>query len=90
MVINRITTNVDGAARLPRRIRSARRPLHLTLHRAGPASLSARELAQEILKVPETQVRVISENVGGGFGMKGGALPRISLRRSLRSFSAGR
>ena len=32
---------VDGAARLPRRIRSARRPLHAPLHGAGPASGAA-------------------------------------------------
>ncbi len=31
------------------------------------------ELANEILKVPEAKLQVISPDVGGGFGMKGGA-----------------
>jgi carbon-monoxide dehydrogenase large subunit len=31
------------------------------------------ELAKEILKVPEAKLQVISPDVGGGFGMKGGA-----------------
>ena len=29
--------------------------------------------------VPETKFRVISENVGGGFGMKGGVYPEYPL-----------
>ena len=35
--------------------------------------------------VPETKFRVISDNVGGGFGMKGGALSGISARRARRA-----
>ena len=31
------------------------------------------ELANEILKIPEAKLQVISPDVGGGFGMKGGA-----------------
>ena len=70
MVINRITTN----AMEPRGClaeydqRDDRYTLRCTVQ--GPHVIR-RALASEVLKVPETQVRVISENVGGGFGMKG-------------------
>jgi aerobic carbon-monoxide dehydrogenase large subunit len=70
MVINRITTN----AMEPRGClaeydaRDDRYTLRCTVQ--GP-HIIRRTLASEVLKVPETQVRIISENVGGGFGMKG-------------------
>jgi aerobic carbon-monoxide dehydrogenase large subunit len=70
MVINRITTN----AMEPRGClaeydqRDGRYTLRCTVQ--GPHVIR-RTLASEVLKVPETQVRIISENVGGGFGMKG-------------------
>ena len=38
-----------------------------------------RTLAQDVFTVPETKVRVISDNVGGGFGMKGGVYPEYQL-----------
>src|ERR1043166_4277510 len=40
---------------------------------------SRRILAREIFRVPETKFRVISENVGGGFGLKGGIYPEYPL-----------
>ncbi len=70
MVINRITTNsmeprgclADYDARDDR----------ITLRCTVQAPhLIRRSLATEVLKVPENKVRIISENVGGGFGMKG-------------------
>jgi len=70
MIINRITTN----AMEPRGClaeydaRDDRYTLRCTVQ--GP-HLIRRVLASEVLKVPEIQVRIISENVGGGFGMKG-------------------
>jgi carbon-monoxide dehydrogenase large subunit len=36
-------------------------------------------LAEEIFKVPNNKFRIISENVGGGFGMKGGLYPEYPL-----------
>jgi carbon-monoxide dehydrogenase large subunit len=36
-------------------------------------------LARQILKVPETKVRVQCDNMGGGFGMKGGCYPEYGL-----------
>src|SRR6185437_5216296 len=37
------------------------------------------ELAQGIFKLSENQLRVISPDVGGGFGMKGSAFPELGL-----------
>jgi carbon-monoxide dehydrogenase large subunit len=36
-------------------------------------------LANQIFKVPELRFRVIADNVGGGFGMKGGCYPEYAL-----------
>jgi carbon-monoxide dehydrogenase large subunit len=44
----------------------------------GPHTIR-RFIASDIFKVPETKFRVISENVGGGFGMKGGLYPEYVL-----------
>ena len=38
-----------------------------------------RTLAEEVLGIPTHKVRVISDNVGGGFGMKGGVYPEYQL-----------
>ncbi|HXQ53918.1 MAG TPA: xanthine dehydrogenase family protein molybdopterin-binding subunit [Stellaceae bacterium] len=37
------------------------------------------QLADRIFKVPHTKVRVICDNMGGGFGMKGGCSPEYAL-----------
>ena len=37
------------------------------------------QLASNVLKVPETRLRVISPDVGGGFGMKSGGYPEDGL-----------
>ncbi|MGE3936891.1 MAG: xanthine dehydrogenase family protein molybdopterin-binding subunit, partial [Rhodospirillaceae bacterium] len=36
-------------------------------------------LANQIFRLPETRFRVICDNVGGGFGMKGGTYPEYAL-----------
>ena len=78
MVINRITTN----AMEPRGClaeydqRDGRYTLRCTVQ--GPHVIR-RALASEVLKVPETQMRIIAENVGGGFGMKGALYPEYIL-----------
>ncbi len=36
-------------------------------------------IAASLLKVPETRIRVIADNVGGGFGMKGNIFPEYIL-----------
>ena len=38
-----------------------------------------RTLAEEIFRVPETKFRIIADNVGGGFGMKGALYPEYPL-----------
>ena len=36
-------------------------------------------LAQDVLRVPETRIRVVTYDVGGGFGLKGAAFPEDAL-----------
>ena len=36
-------------------------------------------LARQIFKIPQTKIRVICDNMGGGFGIKGGCYPEYSL-----------
>ncbi|MDP6427210.1 MAG: xanthine dehydrogenase family protein molybdopterin-binding subunit [Rhodospirillales bacterium] len=51
-----------------------------TLYNSGQAPHVLRQsLAQDIFKVPETQIRVIALDVGGGFGMKGAIYPEDIL-----------
>src|SRR5258708_20453838 len=38
-----------------------------------------RIIATEVFGVAETQFRIVAENVGGGFGMKGGLYPEYVL-----------
>lgn len=37
------------------------------------------QIADQIFKIPQTQLRVICDNMGGGFGIKGGCYPEYSL-----------
>lgn len=78
MIINRLTTN----SMEPRGClseydpREDRYTIRCTVQ--GPHAVR-RTLATQIFKIPETQIRVISENVGGGFGMKGAVYPEYPL-----------
>jgi carbon-monoxide dehydrogenase large subunit len=56
--------------------RDARYTLRCTVQ--GPHMIR-RIIATEVFGVAETQFRVIAENVGGGFGMKGGLYPEYVL-----------
>ena len=71
MVINRITTNTmePRGCIAEYDARDDRTTLRCTVQ--GPHQIR-KFLASEVLKVPDNKVRIISENVGGGFGMKGG------------------
>jgi aerobic carbon-monoxide dehydrogenase large subunit len=78
MVINRLTANsmeprgciAEYAAR------EARYTLRCTVQ--GP-HMTRRIIAIEVFGVAETQFRIVAENVGGGFGMKGGLYPEYVL-----------
>jgi carbon-monoxide dehydrogenase large subunit len=78
MVINRITTN----SMEPRgciaeyAVREARHTLRCTVQ--GPHQIR-RAIAADVFGVAETRFRIVSENVGGGFGMKGGLYPEYVL-----------
>jgi len=78
MVISRLTTNSleprGCLAEYDRR--DDRTTLRCTVQ--GPHMIR-KFIAGEIFKVPEMKFRVISENVGGGFGMKGGLYPEYVL-----------
>lgn len=78
MVINRITTvSMEPRGCLAEYDpRGDRTTLRATLQ--GPHA-TRRILAREIFRLPETKFRVISENVGGGFGLKGGVYPEYPL-----------
>ena len=78
MRINRLTT----ASMEPRGClaeydpRDERYTLRCTVQ--GPHQVR-RTLAQDVFRIPESRIRVISDNVGGGFGMKGGVYPEYQL-----------
>jgi aerobic carbon-monoxide dehydrogenase large subunit len=78
MRINRLTTNSmePRGALAEYDIRDGRLTLRVTAQ--GPHQFR-RFLATDVFKVPETQIRVIADNVGGGFGMKGGLYPEYIL-----------
>jgi len=78
MVISRLTTNsMEPRGCLAEYdAREDRTTLRCTVQ---VPHLMRRTIAEEIFQVPETQFRVIAENVGGGFGMKGALYPEYSL-----------
>ena len=59
----------DGAARRARRIRSGRGDLHPVELDPGLA-FPAQSARRNVFKVPENRIRVVTRDVGGGFGMK--------------------
>jgi carbon-monoxide dehydrogenase large subunit len=78
MVISRLTTNsLEPRGCLAQYdAREDRTTLRCTVQ--GPHTIR-RFIAGDIFKVPETKFRIVSENVGGGFGMKGGLYPEYGL-----------
>jgi carbon-monoxide dehydrogenase large subunit len=51
-----------------------------TLYTSGQGPHMTRSsIAQNVLKIPESRLRVISKDVGGGFGMKGATYPEDAL-----------
>jgi carbon-monoxide dehydrogenase large subunit len=88
MVINRLTTNsMEPRGCLAEYSpREARYTLRCTVQ--GPHQIR-RFIAAEVFGVAETQFRIVSENVGGGFGMKGALYPEYVLA-SLAARLTGR
>src|SRR5580704_8806595 len=78
MVINRLTTkSMEPRGCIAEyAVRDHRTTLRCTVQ--GPHMIR-RALALEVFKEAETQFRVIAENVGGGFGTKGGLYPEYVL-----------
>ncbi len=68
-----VARGVDGAARRHRRLRLRQRSLH-ALYGVAESARRAHG-ARHIFHVPENQMRVVAPDVGGGFGLKGGAFP---------------
>jgi aerobic carbon-monoxide dehydrogenase large subunit len=77
MVINRITANTmePRGCLAEYDTHDDRYVIRATLQ--GPHRVRA--ALAGILKVPETRIRVIADNVGGGFGMKGNIFPEYIL-----------
>ena len=77
MVINRITANTmePRGALSEYDLRDDRYVMRLTLQ----SPHRARNAIAQVFKLPEMKFHVIADNVGGGFGMKGGLYPEYIL-----------
>jgi carbon-monoxide dehydrogenase large subunit len=77
-VINRITTNPmePRAAVAEYDRRTGRYTIWCTVQTPHPTRLI---LAEQIFHIPETSIRVVCEQMGGGFGMKGGCYSEYAL-----------
>ena len=69
----------DGAARLPRRIRCAPRPLHAVGRDRHDRIRCASAFAEDVFKIPENRLRVVAPDIGGAFGSKGTTAPENIL-----------
>ena len=69
---------LDGAARRHRRLQRRDRRDY-TLYAASQNPHGARMEVSHIFHVPENRIRVVSPDVGGGFGLKGGFFPEDGL-----------
>src|SRR5215469_1664699 len=78
MVISRLTTNAMEPRGALAEFDPRDQRITLRVTAQGPHQFR-RFLAADVFRVPETQIRVIAENVGGGFGMKGGLYPEYIL-----------
>ena len=69
----------DGAARLHRRLQP-RRTIRYTIYTTLQRTHSYRaELATQVMKVPESHVRVVAGDIGGSFGMKSAIYNEVPL-----------
>ncbi len=78
MVINRITTNsMEPRGSLAEYDR--RQDRYIVRCTVQAPHRIRNILATQVFNLPENKIRVISENMGGGFGMKGGCYPEYIL-----------
>src|SRR5690348_10670711 len=78
MRISRLTTNAMELRGAIAEWDARDQRLTLRVTAQGPHQFR-RFLAADVFEIPETRIRVIAENVGGGFGMKGGLYPEYIL-----------
>ena len=78
LVNNRLVRQLDGAARLHRRLQRAPTTSTRSIPRRRTRMARA-TLAGQVFHVPESQMRVVANDVGGGFGMKGDVYPEEAL-----------
>ncbi|MEV0123640.1 xanthine dehydrogenase family protein molybdopterin-binding subunit [Streptomyces sp. NPDC050703] len=52
---------------------------HLTAHDSSQGTTTVRQTLASLFKLPEEQITVVSEHVGGGFGSKGTPRPHVVL-----------
>jgi carbon-monoxide dehydrogenase large subunit len=82
--VTRLDFVVTRVAVAPLEPRSAvgeydRRTGRYTLHTGIQGPFGTRTLLADVLKVPHTQVRVVTSDVGGSFGMRSGLYPEMVL-----------
>ena len=89
LVINRVTAVTMEPRGCIGDYDADRRPLHLytTLQRAH---VFRSDLATQVLKVPESKVRVIAGDIGGSFGMKSAIFNEVPLVLLASKLPAGR
>ncbi len=68
-----------GAARLDRRLQRAPTAATRSTRRCSARMPIGQELAQHVLKVPESKVRVVAGDIGGSFGMKSAVYNEVAL-----------
>ena len=78
IVINRVTANtIEPRGCIGQYDADEKR---YTLRATVQSVHAARQIvADQILKIPQNRLRVVCENMGGGFGMKGGVSPEFAL-----------
>ena len=77
-VINRLTTNAMEVRSCVGLYDEFEESFVLYTGTQGPHGLK-KDLANQILNIPENKLRVISGDMGGGFGMKAGVYPEFTL-----------
>ena len=89
-VINRVTANTMEPRGCLADVRPGRGSLHDPLHGPVGRTARARRSPAGSSRLPHHQFRVVCDNMGGGFGMKGGCYPEYALSLWARRSPAAR